>query len=432
MGALSFGLSLLACIRESEPASSGGGDQAVDGAEEAEPLPAAEQPPAPDYDGQLCQLALECATVIGDGAQTECTFSVTTEPGEVQYDGLARVWQRGRSSRYIEKHQYGVELHDELGTDTNADLLGMGDESDWIVNGNWYDRSLVRNKLGYDLFRSFGGGVRYAPESRYCELTLNGDYEGIYLLQERIKRDGDRIDIDPDPGDGLSMVLKQDDDECFYMNQTTHGCWKLVYPNESTITAESSAGAAGWLAEMEDAVRRGDPSDANGAWAYLDEDSFIDVLLLEELVKNEDFCWTSLHSWKDHDGLLQFTPWDLDMGYGNLANYEDYGTTDTWIDYRPELFALPGSAAETHTRMAARWAELRKGVLAEDAVFSRIDTMQATMGEALGRNLERWPIGEIGYGNYFYPVSSYDEEDAHVRAWLHERLIWMDAHVGQW
>lgn len=432
MGALIFVFALWGCIQDEEPGSSAGDTAVVVGVDDAEALPVADVPPAPDYDTQLCQLALECATAIGDGAQTECAFSVQAEDGEFHYDGLARVWQRGRSSRYIEKHQYGVELHDEAGEDSNVDLLGMGDESDWIVNGNWYDRSLVRNKLGYDLFRAFGGGVRYAPESRYCELSLNGEYEGLYLLQERIKRDGDRIDIDPDPGDGLSMVLKQDDEECFYTNQTTHGCWKLVYPNESTISAESSEGASGWLAELEDAVRRGDPADPNGAWAFIDEDSFIDVVLLEELVKNEDFCWTSLHAWKDHDGLLNFTPWDLDMGYGNLANYEDYGTTDTWIAYRPELFAVPGQAEETHTRMAARWAELRGEVLAEDAVFARIDTMQATMGDALGRNLERWPIGEIGYGNYFYPVSSYAEEDAHVRAWLRERLIWMDANVGAW
>ena len=430
MGALSLWFWLTGCGEASLPPAVT--DSAPGFSEEAEPLPSPDVAPEPDYDAQLCQLALECETHIGDGVQTECAFSVTTQAGEIQFAGPANVWQRGRSSRYIEKHQYGVELHDEAGADANVDLLGMGDESDWIVNGNWYDRSLVRNKLGYDLFRSFGDGERYAAESRYCELTLNGEYEGIFLLQERIKRDNDRIDIQADPGDGLSLVLKQDDDECFYLNQTTHGCWKLVYPSESTISPESSEGAYSWLYEMEDAVRRGDPSDPNGAWSFIDEDSFIDVLLLEELVKNEDFCWTSLHSWKDHDGLLQFTPWDLDMGYGNLANYEDYGTTDTWIAYRPELFALPGSAAETHTRMAARWAELRAGVLAEDAMLSRIDAMQATMGDALARNLERWPIEQVGYGNYFYPVSTYAEEDAHVRTWLHERLIWMDGNVARW
>ena len=82
--------------------------------------------------------------------------------------------------------------------------------------------------------------------------------------------------------------------------------------------------------------------------------------------------------------------------------------------------------------MAARWAELRAGVLAEDAILARIDAMQATMGDAIDRNFERWPIEQIGYGNYFYPVSSYAEEDAHVRAWLGERLRWMDENVAAW
>ena len=36
---------------------------------------------------------------------------------------------------------------------------------------------------------------RYASRTRYVELYLNGDYQGIYVLMEKIKRDSDRVNI---------------------------------------------------------------------------------------------------------------------------------------------------------------------------------------------------------------------------------------------
>ena len=425
-------LLILACTgTPAEPAAG------VLSAADTGPLPEVDEAPgshteAPDYALELCQAALDCPAGVTEEVQTECFLEVTSAAGEVHYDGPVGAWVRGRSSRSVPKHQYGVELWDEAGDEVSVDILGMGDESDWILNGQWFDRSLVRNRLGFDLFQSFGDEDRYAPELRYCELTLDGAYNGVYTLGERIKRDPDRVDVEAsDVGD--SFVLKQDDATCFHTNVTTHGCWKLVYPSENAITEEQARGVEGWLYAWEMATRSADPYDPeSGIWAYVDIDSMVDIVLLEEFVKNEDFCWTSLHSWKDEGGKIHFAPWDLDMGYGVFLYYDSYGDPYSWIDYRPEMFAIPGASDEFAARLATRWAELRRGPMATEAILARIDAYQATLGDAIDRNFERWPIVDINYGGYLYEVSSYAEEDARVRGWVEARAAFMDEQVGDW
>lgn len=378
----------------------------------------------------LCQLALTCDHPVLSEDKTACTLSVTDAEGAVWYEGAAVAWLRGRSSYSVPKHSYGVELHDEAGEDAEVDLLGMGSESDWVLNGLYYDRLLVRNRVGFDLFQTFGGDERYAPQSALCELTLDGAYVGAYALTERIKRDGSRVELEPDDGAGGSFVMKQNDEGCFYYNTTTYGCWKLIYPNEDTISEASAQGITDFMTAMEAAVTSADPYDEEtGVFAYVDMDSLVDIVILEELFKNEDCWYTSMHIFKDQGGKIHFIPWDLDMTFGQFPDYYDYGDPEQWIKYRPEWVTVMAESPEFKARLAARWAELREGELADEAIYARIDAAQAVLGEAIDRNFELWPITSINYAGLFFPVSSYADEDAYVRAWIAERTAFMDANI---
>ncbi len=381
----------------------------------------------------LCQLDLTCSEPLSVNEKIECALRVESEDGTVFWDGRAEAWIRGRSSRSVEKHQYAVELHHDDGSDAERDLLGMGGESDWILQGNYYDRSLVRNKLGYDLFQSFGGPERYAPQSAFCELDINGVYQGVYTLMERIKRDAQRVDIQSSDS-GQSFVLKKDTEDCFYEDGLAPGvCWKLVSPNEDDISAAQVAGITGQLDHWADVALGADALDPEtGVFTIVDMDSAVDVILLEEFFKNEDFCGTSLHVWRDVDGLIHFAPWDLDMTLGQLWYYASYGDPEVWINYRSLNFVTLLQSQAFQERLVERWAELRQGPLAEDAIMARIDAYQGIMGEAIDRNWERWDITTVNYGSYFYPVDSYETEDAWIRAWIEQRLVWMDANIGSY
>ena len=68
----------------------------------------------------------------------------------------------------------------------------MPKDNDWILNGIAYDSSLIRDYLSYQLSNQIG---QYASRGKYCELMLNGIYKGIYLFQEKLKIDNNRINI---------------------------------------------------------------------------------------------------------------------------------------------------------------------------------------------------------------------------------------------
>ena len=68
-----------------------------------------------------------------------------------EYDGLISIELRGSSSAAYPKPQFRFETQDTLGENLNISLCGLPTENDWILNGPYNDRSLVRNFLSYQL-----------------------------------------------------------------------------------------------------------------------------------------------------------------------------------------------------------------------------------------------------------------------------------------
>ena len=100
------------------------------------------------------------------------------------YNGSVSIEVRGQSSSEFPKRSYRFELWDEFDQDTNVSLLGMPANDDWILFGPFQDKAHFRNTMIFDLARRFG---RYQPRTKYCELILNDEYKGLYLLVEKIK-----------------------------------------------------------------------------------------------------------------------------------------------------------------------------------------------------------------------------------------------------
>ena len=61
-------------------------------------------------------------------------------------------------------------------------------EEDWTLHGPYGDRSFMRNVLAMHLANKQGN---YASRTRFVELFINGDYEGLYVMMEKIKRGED-------------------------------------------------------------------------------------------------------------------------------------------------------------------------------------------------------------------------------------------------
>lgn len=378
----------------------------------------------------LCRIDLDCGgREIPDHPKIGCALEIRDAEGVVAYRGFSGVEKRGRSSLEFPKPQYSLELRNTAGDEEAADLLGMGRESDWIVNGAYIDRALVRNKLLFDLFRSWGDErSRYAPQSAYCELVLDGDWRGIHLLTERIKRDDDRVDIRASDR-GASFIVELAD-EGFVESRVAFAnkYWKLVYPHRARATTEQRDAVRAWLWAWESAVLGDGSADP---FDFLDLGSAVDFVLLQELGKNNDAYLWSVFLSKDVGGKAFFVPWDMDLTLGQPL-YNENNLATGWVKGRPTLIGRLGADAAFQRALVSRWRDLRRTTLREEILFARLDSYRATFGSRLEENSRRWPVAEIRFLEDQLPATgSFEEEWSSIRAFLSARLRWMDQNIAR-
>lgn len=385
---------------------------------------------------QPCNVELACEQEIQDDPKVSCDMIVTIGSQRV-YEGIGAVEKRGRSSLNFPKPNYALELREVDGTTNRpVDLLGFGADEDWILDGSWADRSFIRNTLAFDLFAAFSA-TWYAPQSGYCELTLNDEYRGVYRLVERIKQGDARVALQKDDGRGQSFVVHQDEDGTLRFELGLEGRWDAIYPKEPT--AQQQQGIQSWLDELQDALRAR-TEGVDGVFGHLNRQNVIDWVLLQEFSKNIDAYKLSVYITKDASGSGQLVPWDLDLAFGQpevTSGSDDLQRSHEpsgWIVERPEFIrnvsAVPGFAVE----LATRWRQLRRGPLATPVVLGHLAALADVVRPFSDANFERWPLAEVRfeqiYGPYhLYDVVSFDDEVSHVETWIERRLEWMDANI---
>ena len=104
----------------------------------------------------------------------------------------ATIKYRGASSySKFDKKQYRIKFYkNKKDSAKKVSLAGMGANSEWVLNGPYLDKTLIRNKLVYDLARELNG---WAPDSRFVELFVDGEYQGVYLAVEPVTNGESRL-----------------------------------------------------------------------------------------------------------------------------------------------------------------------------------------------------------------------------------------------
>ena len=108
------------------------------------------------------------------------------------YNGKIGIEIRGQSSQMFPMKSYGVELHNNDGNSIDASILGMPEESDWVLYAPYTDKILMRNVLAYTLSTQMG---HWAARCHFVEMFRNGEDNGCYGLMEKIKLGRGRVDI---------------------------------------------------------------------------------------------------------------------------------------------------------------------------------------------------------------------------------------------
>ncbi|WAC21494.1 CotH kinase family protein [Luteolibacter sp. SL250] len=396
---------------------------------------------------------------------------------------------RGQSSAGFPQKQYAWELwRDHIDEDEKLPVLGMPEGADWVLHAPWNDKSLMRNALAYGLARDWAGpgaGMR----TRFVEVFFNqagttldhGDYRGVYVLVEKIKRDEERVDVEeltPLATDITGGYIFSKDKPPYDngFTTTTSSAWggqPLDMVEPGTPTSAQIDYLRTYMNGFEAALSGSGFADpATGYAAYIDATSFQDWHLMAEFARQTDAYQNSNYFHKKRGQKVKALPvWDFNLSFANNSETESGGSAqpgqgpgegwhwirlfDDWLSQKgpshypwfPRLFQDP----EFRRGYWDRWWEKRAGVLTDEAVAARVDGMAAQLTAGLstpvtngtgtwpnstpsvespaGRHFARWQI--LGTYVWTTPIGWQDRtthahEVSLLKQWLQARLEWMD------
>jgi hypothetical protein len=375
------------------------------------------------------------------------------------YKGQIAIEIRGSSSQAFPQLSYGFEtlLND---TTVKASLLGMPAEHDWILYAPYTDKTLIRNVLTYRLANEMG---YYASRTRFCELVIDGSYQGVYVLMEKIKRDNIRVDIskmhaDDTTGDQLTggYIVKIDkmtgsggdgwSSSYVSNNNTDTPFFQYDYPKYDDITPEQKDYIKNYFDNFEDTLKAAFYDDPlNGYAKFINTNSFFDFLILNEISRNVDGYRLSSYFHKDRDSLggkINAGPvWDFNLGWWN-ADYCDGDNYIGWAYLFPQICSWDGYQPPFwwerlledevfKNKLHCRWNYLRSNILSTARLNTLVDGYRDTLNAgAQQRHFTKWPI----LGNYVWPnpspiATTFSGEMTHLKQWITNRTTWMDNNI---
>ena len=374
-----------------------------------------------------------------------------------EYNGKIGIEIRGNYSAILPQKPYSLELQDANGNAIDSTILGMPAENDWQLIANYNDKSFARNILPYHLFDTMG---HYATRCRLVDVVINGEYKGIYLLTEKIKRDSIRVDIPKleitettgqDVTGGYILKIDYwDNSNSWLLNYhpigfpTVDVYMVYYYPDPAVIVPEQKTYIQGFIYDFETALYGPNFADtAIGYRKYIGTTSFIDYFIVNELARNVDGYKKSRFFYKDkdkNDGTLRKLKagpvWDFDWALKDMtAGSEDgsgfmYGEVDQDVD-APGWYIRLLEDSTFRDELRCRYDDLRRTILQESYLNQKIDSVAAKVNESQSWHFETWAnLGvATGTGEVQAPAQTYAEEVQRLKDWLQRRLAWLDINI---
>ena len=303
----------------------------------------------------------------------DAALKVELPDGTVDYEGKMEIRGRGNSTwDWYPKKPYALRLNEK------HEILGMPSHKRWVLLANWKDRTLLRNDAAFWL--SSHSGLPYTVRGQFVEVVLNGLHVGNYYLCEQIKLNKKRVNVekmDPmetDPvkitgGYLLEVDTYYDETYKFRFGNLLNIPWMVKEPDDDELSQAAFNYIKNWIQDLETLMKDSNRVLAHEYEEFLDVDTAIDYLIVEELTGNHDFYNTwpspgahSTYMYKERGGKLYHGPvWDFDyhsfcpdrtnfwagatqtLFYPRLLKDEKFRSRlfERWDMYKDELKKLP-------------------------------------------------------------------------------------------
>ncbi len=371
-------------------------------------------------------------------------------------EGAALFRYRGNSSRWFTKGSFRLRTVKDGDPETarSQGLLGMKSGKEWALHGPFLDKTLMRNYMCMNLSAEVMG--TWVPDTRFCELILDGEYQGVYLLMETIDVGENRLDLrEYEPGDPVLSYLvriepytnqeKVLDNFSLYSYRMEPGRHlELLYPGTADQTRRVQNYVQADFNEVERMLYSVEMLEGSGAWQQeLDVDSLINYYILMEFFGINDTFAASTYFYRDVRGKLSIGPvWDYNNAFDNFLRPI---SSQEFILSQRGWYAKLMQDEDFVERVVSRYRQLRRGILSEERLLAYEKEVETWLGSAVERNFQVWgytfdpeqlstrerkrPNPKTGDTLQDVNPSSYEEAVEWMMDYIVDRGRWMDEHI---
>ena len=371
-----------------------------------------------------------------------------TDTSAVTVRLFCKLRYRGASATAFDKKSFAVKLVDESGDDFSADLFGIRRENSWILDAMAIDRTRMRNRVCFDVWNAMSRTPYATPyderngtEGVFVEVFVNGDYQGLYCLTDKIDRK--LLNLKKAKADELGGVeirgllykgISWNDYSDIWLRSyqdadtgaATWNSWELQYPDRypSVDTWQPLMDLIDFCSEEDADVFATSYED------YFYPDNLVDYVVFTWALNVGDNAYkntflSTVDISQAHRYLL--TPWDMDMSLGGRWNGdidERVADVSRYDGVAPFNRLLGDDVGNFRLRLKNRWAELYTTLFAPDSIARRLDGY-ATRFQASGA----WEREVAWWGGNPVPLkASIEEELAYVKDWYRRNFNHLCAH----
>lgn len=349
------------------------------------------------------------------------------------YKGTGEIKGRGNSSWGMPQKPYSIKL------ESKASLLDIPKTKKYAIVASYQDPARMRSFMTYKTGLGLEG-IEYTPKCEYVDVYLNGSYNGVYMLVERIDFESNKIDLDEATDENITGSYLIEKDAGDKVDKNVDAWFDAPFqanPNEDLFTVKAPDPPTqemldyleNHMQKLHDALMGKSGEDYQ---KYIDNSTWVDFLIIQEIAKNIDGnLKTSCYFYKeaDNDVVYMTALWDFDFAYG-LAGYSNAsGNNDRYdcptgsgskdfmvINSSCPWFQTLYTKKEFKDLLIERYTKYRQDLIPN--MYEIIDEQAAYLDTCIAADEAKWS----GKGNFTNGVRD-------LKSWMDGRINWLDT---QW
>lgn len=322
----------------------------------------------------------------------------------------------GMSSKYY-KHSFSLELEDKYS------FAKLPHDDDWIINANYIDKTFMRHKISYDLFREMNSR-NVASKSTYVNVCINDKYEGLYVLMEEINASM----IGLNKSDTMAMLFK--DPPIFRKERLNYVQDSLNYYQQKYPKTDKSDKTY-YIEEFKDFLfNTSDIEFSKKIDRWVDISNVIDWHIILLFSNNSDGIMKNFYLYKlDKNTPFKFAIWDYDHSFGRDGDNER-NLMERELDCdRAILFERLSKISDIGYlfKLKNRWFELREqNIISIENFEKHINDNDKVINKEVDKNFERWPLNS----KWYYDDNGYNQELELMRNFVKIRINQLDEYFN--